>query len=1057
MFAGEKEPGSKEAGAPTNNSVVPLPVIRSEAMSKYADSPRVLNRKPLYEPPPPKKSATEQKQSADEQQQRRKLLVAEPPAAAREKSPKKSPLEKRMSVTDAQIMSRDVSEAKKEQLIAERQFFSTEFMKRMTVETDQHAMWKKMMKQHHAVVPEAPVSSKRSPPPQLKKAPSAAASRVTAASNVSPPKEDMITPDESPAYFGSPQQPASLDISPNNDATRHDISPTASGVAPSRDAAISPSFHQVSTTRLARQQHDVTPPLTEDHGSSEDEDGTWVLRNDKGSVNRVQSARTRAALAAATAAPVVAPTPPAAPRPEVVFQRTPEASPMKMSLSREVVASLHEDERAKRRPVSDAEEFEMKELLVMAALDATFRVHKIVTEHLEDHVALKGIITPWLLSLLTATAYDDRREYRQMRALSEAASSPAVFQLQAVSFQWILMSMEHASRVMLATKEEELFHSFVRECGKVTGRPSLGSLLTFIRDDVSILRFEMDRGLAVLRGFSLPSDEQALESSLEPERVEINSILLPASCVSQADKQQLLGHRVSVCPDGIARPRKRTVSFSQPAEELLVVPSKAIASSPQSSKHNRPGDYDIEEVISSDLTPSSSNNGESDGEKPTTIADRVSPVNSTPSNSPRSSSSSSSSSSSASRSPTPSRCTADDPSYFPKVISNRDLLEHSMDILKYLDQLDDLQNTITKQNSRGTFTDEEHQVVTEQQVAIARVKQEMAREIRREYTTRVVVTSDADDEDIQQDKVARFSDFFNDLILSTDIDPNNLELVRSLVDAWRQRRVFPLSIDLLRLSESRGLLAAACTDSSIGYLKCMLNLYKIPPSEGFWHESCDAPPDVDFDFNEVSCCAMYNQLHRIPLVLTLLQYTLVHKDEYPSLHAAFVTAAQDMTHEWNEFLSDICNAKKAIPKENRQDRDNLVRLILMQPRDVLPIDAMDEGADDQTRLSRAAKDGEAGLLQLMTECLSPEDLRELVLRVQPDKTTCLIQAVLGGKKEAAELVCKLLHDYLLAGDAKRVRDIVHHKCEEGSAKDLVRMLNRDVAIEIAIDKLLGML
>jgi hypothetical protein len=280
--------------------------------------------------------------------------------------------------------------------------------------------------------------------------------------------------------------------------------------------------------------------------------------------------------------------------------------------------------------------------------------------------------------------------------------------------------------------------------------------------------------------------------------------------------------------------------------------------------------------------------------------------------------------------------------------------------------------------------------------------------------------------------------------------------LRSLLDAWRQKRIVPSSIDLRQLSERRGLIAAACVDGSIGYVRSLLNLYRIAPSP-----DDSAEMDVNVDFNEVCCSAMYNQLHRMPLVNTILRYVSGKDGQewYPALSRAFAEAASDMRHEWNEFFHDICNAKKVMPKENTKNRLELVHRLIAS-REMLAIDLLDEGADDQTRFSRACRDGADDLLEEFVDLLPTDTMEELLLRVQPDKTTALIQAVIAGSKACVRILTQAMVDIVDAKPtegAERVRLSLQHVSPDagGSAMELTRMLKRDVAIEADIERVMN--
>jgi len=578
-----------------------------------------------------------------------------------------------------------------------------------------------------------------------------------------------------------------------------------------------------------------------------------------------------------------------------------------------------------------------------------------------------------------------------------------------------------------------------------------------LKDNFAAITFEVIRGMNILRHLAMTSSitsPDLLESSLEPRQIIVTqhdsregSILIPAGTST------FWNHRLSFDKYG-ARSRPRAVSFSAAASDE----DEFGESSTDADAHSRQVPPSPPAVV---MLPNGST-----------------PVPSTPSDSPRSSIKSPRSTPSLSRSPSPTgvndtlqplkhedtpkapRTDADGSEYdridyYPDPMSGKEAYL----FLKDVDRIEQLQHEITRRNSSGVFTDDEQRHVQERQAAVDGVKQDMIDHI---CGGGVITLHSVEDDGEEDEAVTRFEDFFNDIVLSTDINPVNLKLVRSIADAWRQGRIRS-NVSLLQLCERRGLIAAACVDGSFGYLRTLLNLYRIPPS---WGTEVDLPEVdngengvVNIDVSEVLSSAMFNQLQRMSLVNVLLQYTIgdAARKWYPALARAFAEGVVEVRHEINEFCNDICNAKKILPKEDRTKRNELIRRMAVDGKDVLPLDWMDEGADDQTRLSRACRDGDGDLVQLFIDLLPTETVRMLVTRVQPDNMTALIHAVISGSKACVASLVSVMRTYLedFEGGRDAVKACLQHVSPDagGSALQLCRLLKRDASIEVDIESL----
>lgn len=925
------------------------------------------------------------------------------------------------NMSDADLIRKGGNAAKQARLLAERQLTAEEYMKRIVIDTEQGGAWKKMLKQVASDIPmhgahnsekERSEQHRQSVANLLSRRSSSAAVRRDGAARV----ESAITP-----------------------CSSGDTTPRVAAIGTQNAAGVSPSFANISDSV---QRSLVSPAVSDDADRVIDmENGSgWVLRANP-RTSRVQSAKLRAPLPQTIPGPssrTKQPSPPLQGRPESTYARP-------LSLD-----GLTDAEARARAEMEEEESRDMRYFLAVCAVDAALCVQDVTESHMAEHPRSRSRVPNALLQLLSdfqkeLDSGSERSEHWSLVAAASDADEEALLahslaSLAKISWVWLFRWLEYTSRVLLWIREAETFdlsiHQFATKLAARRGslsqysafeEPELTSnrLLAAIEDDASILQLEMARGINVLRNLALtPADlRYELEMSLSPQDVSKNGILLPSTvALGRGSDRQVLAES-SDASQGLHRPRQRRfVSFTDDASEQMPRRASVAAISVSTPIQDTPP--------------------------------------STPSNSPHSSVSSTPRST-PSRTPSPTTPAADSstdgyrqdhdmalhdqPSFYP-LPCDSSAATTVYYVLRDVDVIESCKSNITSQNSRGTFTDEELKRVTKSEEEMDRVKRDMASALRDE--SRRILLSDAQGQRDDEAAKERFEEFFSDLVFATDINPVNLLVVRAVLDAWRQGR-FPDSPNFVQLSESRGLIAAACTDGSIGYLRSLLNLYRTPtfsaPSAGIVEG--EAPVCGNLDFEEVCCSAMFNQLHRIPLVNALLDYVLDGK-LYPTLSASFAESASGLRHQWNEFCSDIASAKKCIPKENRKERDVLLQRILCSST-VIPIDPFDEGADDQTRVSRVCKDGDAAALGVFLNALPKETIRELLLKIQADSTTCLIQCVLGGSVDCCRAVTSALKEILLLSSehTSEITRVLHHRCSEGSALELCRMLKRDAAIE----------
>eukprot|EP01065_Artemidia_motanka_P050005 TRINITY_DN8451_c0_g1_i1.p1 TRINITY_DN8451_c0_g1~~TRINITY_DN8451_c0_g1_i1.p1 ORF type:complete len:1129 (+),score=408.74 TRINITY_DN8451_c0_g1_i1:48-3389(+) len=186
----------------------------------------------------------------------------------------------------------------------------------------------------------------------------------------------------------------------------------------------------------------------------------------------------------------------------------------------------------------------------------------------------------------------------------------------------------------------------------------------------------------------------------------------------------------------------------------------------------------------------------------------------------------------------------------------------------------------------------------------------------------------------------------------------SVELVKALLD-----RVG--GADFAAAVEDGGLVPQQCADGNMQFLTVLL----------------DHPTLLGrHDMVDTVSAACFSQTARIPLALAVL----------PRVHIAG-DALEELKDVLREFLFDICYSRRVIPKENRQGREALVRLLLAH--DALA--GVDFSLPDEpggTLWSRACFDGDVGLMHLFMETL-PAGATDSAARLE-DGGTPLLQAVL---------------------------------------------------------------
>jgi hypothetical protein len=356
-------------------------------------------------------------------------------------------------------------------------------------------------------------------------------------------------------------------------------------------------------------------------------------------------------------------------------------------------------------------------------------------------------------------------------------------------------------------------------------------------------------------------------------------------------------------------------------------------------------------------------------------------------------------------------------------------------LMDAVDEIRDLELEATRMTSNGTFSDAELDAVSRHEKDAMQRRLQAAKSIQKALRVSLVDDPDVASPSEIEDATEALGEYLVECMSRGDMEDSNAEFCESIFLAQRAGRLVP-ECDLVALSETRGLIASACADGSNRFLELLLEQYCA--ADG------DAPRPQSLDMEEVTAAAIYNQLHRIPVTFTLLKYTL-RGDQFPGLHEAFCATLPTMKSEWNDFLHVICSTKKLNPREATDDRLSLINLIVSAREFKGVVAAEDEGGDQQTRFSRAAKEGDLGVLYVLASALPPTDVWTLCLRSQSDGTTALIQAVLGGHDGSLAFVADLMRCAHDNGDAEMrsaVRKCLAQRCQEGSALEIAEALGR---------------
>ena len=308
---------------------------------------------------------------------------------------------------------------------------------------------------------------------------------------------------------------------------------------------------------------------------------------------------------------------------------------------------------------------------------------------------------------------------------------------------------------------------------------------------------------------------------------------------------------------------------------------------------------------------------------------------------------------------------------------------------------------IKQAKESGIFTDKEQKKVNEKNAKVAEMKRTLAKELgivtstRKGKLTPLVVEG--------EEELATLEDFFEALIIDTDIVPGNVELCKAMMTC--------IALDYKTLCQQRGLVVAAIQDGSQQYLTEFLTF---------------SSPRLELDPTELFPAAFFNQQFRIPLTALLLKY---------ESNMDMAAAASDLVAQWNEFIADIAAKKRAIAREDRNGRMALLQTLMTHAHVKYNCDA--EGGDGHTVFSRAVSEADTQLLEMMQK----HNLCPNINRINGDGRTALMHAVIANNLEVVRFLLKFetIDVYVMAKASG-----------EGTAIDLAKMLRRDMSIVTAL-------
>jgi ankyrin repeat protein len=311
---------------------------------------------------------------------------------------------------------------------------------------------------------------------------------------------------------------------------------------------------------------------------------------------------------------------------------------------------------------------------------------------------------------------------------------------------------------------------------------------------------------------------------------------------------------------------------------------------------------------------------------------------------------------------------------------------------------------IKQAKEAGIFTDKEQKKISEKNQKVVEMKKALAKDLMTVTSSRKGKTTPVTVED--SEALDTLQDFFEGLIVETDNIPGNIDLVKAFLTC--------VGLDYPALCESRGLVTAAVQDGSLLYLTEFMTF--------------SSPTRLKLDPLELFSAAFYNQQFRIPLVSLLLKHEA-------SFGESLKEAAKELTEPWNEFIADIAAKKRAIAREDRNNRMPLLLQMMTHP--IVKYNCELEGGDGHTVFSRACAESDLPLLEMLVK----NSLHPNVNRLNGDGRSALMHAVIANSLDVVRFLLKIE-----GIDAH----VVAKSADEGSAMDFAKLLKRDVAIVTAL-------
>eukprot|EP00744_Colponema_vietnamica_P007711 GILI01011067.1.p1 GENE.GILI01011067.1~~GILI01011067.1.p1 ORF type:complete len:1117 (+),score=281.68 GILI01011067.1:113-3352(+) len=268
----------------------------------------------------------------------------------------------------------------------------------------------------------------------------------------------------------------------------------------------------------------------------------------------------------------------------------------------------------------------------------------------------------------------------------------------------------------------------------------------------------------------------------------------------------------------------------------------------------------------------------------------------------------------------------------------------------------------------GSPTDAELAVLEEARLAVATLKSTFLRALEKKHFgdpgQNATTITDPESADV-------IATFIEDLVKETDDTPDNVPIFDEMVG------VLNLQTDAFNFATQiadRGLVPLAACDGSELFLSRLLKL----ATNGL-------------DAVEVVSSCFYNGLARIQVTQILFDnLTYLTLDEQAMAELAPLT---------QEFFEDVASEKKALARENRKGRLEVLATLLDSQQFTIDLDH--EGGDHQTIVSRALYEGDMPLLKMLLGRYRQRITKPNL--VKSDRMSLLMMAVIGNHPEAVAL------------------------------------------------------